>query len=122
MAKTMESIIGIANQKGGVGKTTTAINLASCLGAAEKRTLLVDLDPQGNSTSGIGVDRAACKHSVYDILVGTLPVQEAVLAAVGDGVDVLPSTQDLVGAEVELVRLTEREMRLRQALQAVGTT
>jgi len=117
----MESIIGIANQKGGVGKTTTAINLASCLGAAEKRTLLIDLDPQGNSTSGIGVDRTACKHSVYDILVGTLPVQEAVLSAVVDGVDVLPSTQDLVGAEVELVRLAEREMRLRHALQAIGS-
>jgi chromosome partitioning protein len=122
MAQIMESIIGIANQKGGVGKTTTAINLASCLGAAEKRTLLIDLDPQGNSTSGIGVDRSVCKRSVYDILVGTLPVQEAVVTAVVDGVDVLPSTQDLVGAEVELVRLTEREMRLRQALQALGTT
>jgi chromosome partitioning protein len=118
----MESIIGIANQKGGVGKTTTAINLASCLGAAEKRTLLIDLDPQGNSTSGIGVDRAVCKHSVYDILVGMLPMQEAILPLVVDGVDMLPSTQDLVGAEVELVRLAEREMRLRQALQTVATT
>lgn len=118
----MENIIGIANQKGGVGKTTTAINLAACLGAAEKRTLLIDLDPQGNSTSGIGVDRTVCKHSVYDILLGTLPPQDAVVPSVVDGVDVLPSTQDLVGVEVELVRQAEREMRLRQALQAVATT
>jgi chromosome partitioning protein len=118
----MGSILGIANQKGGVGKTTTAINLSACLGAAEKRTLLVDLDPQGNSTSGIGVDHTVCKHSVYDLLVGTLPAQEAILPAVVDGVDVLPATRDLVGAEVELVRLTEREGRLRQALQVVTAT
>jgi chromosome partitioning protein len=118
----MGSILGIANQKGGVGKTTTAINLSACLGAAEKRTLLVDLDPQGNSTSGIGVDQTVCKHSVYDILVGTLPAQEAIVPVVVDGVDVLPSTRDLVGAEVELVRMTERELRLRQALQAVAAT
>jgi isopenicillin N synthase-like dioxygenase len=78
----MERIIGIANQKGGVGKTTTAINLAACLGAAEKRILLIDLDPQGNSTSGIGIDRTACQHSVYDTLVGTLSVQEAIVPAV----------------------------------------
>jgi chromosome partitioning protein len=115
----MGTIIGIANQKGGVGKTTTAINLAACLGAAEKRTLLVDLDPQGNSTSGMGIDRTACTHSVYDVLVGTVPAPQATVHNVVDGVDVLPATRDLVGVEVELVRLAERESRLRAALQPV---
>jgi chromosome partitioning protein len=115
----MGTIIGIANQKGGVGKTTTAINLAACLGAAEKRTLLVDLDPQGNSTSGMGIDRTACTHSVYDTLLGTVSVPQATVHNVVDGVDVLPATRDLVGVEVELVRLAERESRLRAALQPV---
>jgi chromosome partitioning protein len=115
----MGTIIGIANQKGGVGKTTTAINLAACLGAAEKRTLLVDLDPQGNSTSGMGIDRTACTHSVYDTLLGTVPVLQATVHNVVDGVDLLPATRDLVGVEVELVRLAERESRLRAALRPV---
>lgn len=115
-------IIGIANQKGGVGKTTTAINLAACLGAAEKRTLLADLDPQGNATSGVGVDRTACTHSIYDVLVGTLAAQKVVIPSVVDGVDVVPSTRDLAGAEIELVRLDDRETRLRQALQPLATT
>ena len=116
----MGIVIGIANQKGGVGKTTTAINLAACLGAAEKRTLLVDLDPQGNATSGLGIDRTACAHSVYDVLIDTLAVQKVIIPAVIDGVDVAPSTQDLIGAEVELVRLTDRETRLRTALQSIA--
>jgi chromosome partitioning protein len=115
----MGTIIGIANQKGGVGKTTTAINLAACLGAAEKRTLLVDLDPQGNSTSGMGIDRTACTHSVYDTLLGTVPALQATVHNVVDGVDLLPATRDLVGVEVELVRLAERESRLRAALRPV---
>jgi chromosome partitioning protein len=118
----MGSIIGIANQKGGVGKTTTAINLAACLGAAEKRTLLVDLDPQGNATSGLGIDRTTCTHSAYDLLVSTLPAQKVIIPAVIDGVDVVPSTPDLVGAEVELVGMTERETRLRTALQPLAAT
>ncbi len=116
----MGTIISIANQKGGVGKTTTAINLSACLGAAEKRTLLVDLDPQGNATSGMGIDRAACPHSVYDLLVGSVPAPKAVVSDVVDGVDVVPSTQDVVGAEVELVGLADRETRLYTALQSLG--
>lgn len=118
----MGTIIGIANQKGGVGKTTTAINVAACLGAAEQRTLLVDLDPQGNATSGMGIDRTASTQSVYDLLVGTLAAQKVVIPAVVDGTDVIPSTRDLVGAEVELVPMEDREMRLRHALQPLVAT
>lgn len=118
--KTMAHILAIANQKGGVGKTTTAINLAACLGAAEQRSLLVDLDPQANSTSGIGIDAAECTYGLYDALLGEVPSAQAVVPEVVDGVDVLPSSRALVGAEIELVHLPEREKRLRQALQPLA--
>ena len=115
----MARTIAISNQKGGVGKTTTAINLAASLAAAEHRTLLVDLDPQGNAGSGLGVDRQALPGSVYDVLVDGRPVREVIGATQLKYLDLVPSTPDLTGAEVELVNLERRETRLKQALSKV---
>lgn len=109
-------ILAIINQKGGVGKSTTAVNLAAALGAAGKEVLLVDLDPQGNATSGYGIDKRDIDQCVYNVLLGETPVEEVILAQVGNGVDVLPSTISLAGAEVELVNEMARENRLKSAL------
>ena len=109
-------ILAIINQKGGVGKSTTAVNLAAALGAAGKEVLLVDLDPQGNATSGYGIDKRDIGQCVYTVLLGETPVEDVILANVGKGVDVLPSTISLAGAEVELVNEMARENRLKNAL------
>jgi len=111
-------IIAIANQKGGVGKTTTAINLGACLAVAERKTLVVDIDPQANATSGLGVSKGGVSRSIYDVLVADLPAEEAVVPRVHfPYLDVLPATRDLVGVEVELVNRPARETILREALQ-----
>jgi chromosome partitioning protein len=116
----MSRVIAIANQKGGVGKTTTAINLGAGLAVAERRTLVVDMDPQGNATSGVGIDRSQLHGSVYDVLVDGAEIGATRIERVHfPFLDVLPSSQDLVGAEVELVELPQRELLLRRALEAV---
>ncbi|MGH7483188.1 MAG: ParA family protein [Longimicrobiales bacterium] len=113
----MSRVIAIANQKGGVGKTTTAINLGACLAVAERRTLIIDMDPQSNVTSGLGIPRDEARTSIYNVLVEGVPIEDAILREVHfPYLDVVPSTRDLVGAEVELVGRPERERILRRAL------
>ncbi|MFN7570894.1 MAG: ParA family protein [Betaproteobacteria bacterium] len=115
----MARIFCIANQKGGVGKTTTSVNLAAGIAAHGKRVLLVDLDPQGNATMGSGVDKRALTCSVYQVLLGMASVRDAVVRSEHGGFDLLGANRDLAGAEVELVDLDDRETRLKTALAAV---
>ena len=112
----MTRIIAIANQKGGVGKTTTTINVAASLAAMKRRVLLVDLDPQGNATTGSGIDKRALTHTVYQVLLGEKTIAEVRLVSQAGGYDLVPSNRELAGAEVELVELPAREMRLKDAI------
>lgn len=114
----MTKIIAIINQKGGVGKSTTAINLSAALGEMGKQVLLVDLDPQGNATSGLGIEKGQLSVCVYDVLLNDVPIQDAIIPDVCPGLDLVPATINLAGAEVELVSEMARENRLKDA---VGT-
>ena len=116
----MGHIIALVNQKGGVAKTTTAINLSAALNKKKKKVLLVDLDPQGNATSGIGINKNELAHSVYDCLIGDTPVQEVIVPSYRKGLDVLPSHVELAGAEQELTDIEDRGTHLRHLLTPIA--
>ncbi len=113
----MGKIVVIANQKGGVGKTTTAINLASSLAVMEKRILIIDIDPQANASSGLGLDIANIDKTIYDVLLERIPYKEAIQKTFLEYLDILPASQDLVGAEIEMVNMMSRETRLRKVIK-----
>ena len=115
----MGKIISIANQKGGVGKTTTTVNLTAWIGAKGKKVLLVDIDPQGNATSGFGINKRSLAKSSYDLLIGTAEAEEVILSTPFQNVDVLPSNIALAGAEIEIVEMDDRAVRLKKALVPV---
>lgn len=114
----LAKVVAIANQKGGVGKTTTAVNLATSVATKGKKTLIIDLDPQGNTTSAFGVMKSAVQTSIYNVLIGQQPIEEAILQTAYE-VDLVPSNIQLSGAGIELVNLPSREARLKQALDRV---
>jgi len=119
MEAGMASIIAFANQKGGVGKTTSAVNIAASVGIIGKTVLMVDLDPQGNTTSGFGINKKTVKNSTYDVLIGRCTAKEAVIKTEFENLSLIPSTISLAGAEFDLYSMENREFRLRDALKEI---
>jgi chromosome partitioning protein len=118
----MSKILAIANQKGGVGKTTTAVNLSACLARLNKRVLLLDIDPQGNATSGIGIERGQIKRCIYDAIINELPLEHIIKQSSVKNLAVVPASIQLAGAEIELVPTMSRELRLKRVLEDLPAT
>lgn len=118
----MGKMIAIGNQKGGVGKTTTTVNLGAALAAMDKKVLIIDSDSQGNATSGLGIERGDVKNSLYEVLINGVSIEESILNTSRDHLDIVPSTISLAAAEIELIHLEERESRLKKALEPVRET
>ncbi|MBC9785427.1 AAA family ATPase [Heliobacterium chlorum] len=112
----MANIIAVANQKGGVAKTTTAVNLSACLAEAGKEILLVDMDPQGNASSGLGIDKVRVRHCIYDVLINGAPADSVIVRSDWEHLHILPATIQLAGAEIELVSAISREVKLKRAI------
>ncbi|MCE5321894.1 AAA family ATPase [bacterium] len=115
----MTQILAVVNQKGGVGKTTTSVNLAACLGAAGKHVLLVDTDPQGNATSGVGVVKSELNKCIYDVLINDEDIKNVIVRTDSNGLDLVPARLDLAGADIELMSMMSRETKLKQSLAHV---
>lgn len=116
----MGRIIAIANQKGGVGKTTTSVNLSACLAYLGKKVLLVDIDPQGNASSGVGVNKGEVDQCIYDVLIDDVPVKDIIIETKVENLHIVPATISLAGAEIELVSTISREVRLKRSLEEVS--
>lgn len=115
----MAKVIAIANQKGGVGKTTTSVNLSSCLASRGKSVLVIDIDPQGNTTSGLGIDKKTVKRSIYDVIINEEDIKNTFINTVVDNLSLCPSNIQLAGAEVELVSIFSREMRIKSSISHI---
>lgn len=115
----MSKVIAIANQKGGVGKTTTTINLSACLAEAGKRVLVIDMDPQGNTTSGLGIEKDEAENTIYEVILRTVDIKDAIIKDIFDNLDIIPSNVNLAGAEIDLIDVDNREYILKDSLAEV---